>query len=180
MARVVGGVAWVNTVRAAIMFTKDPEDKKKRLFIPFKSNNAPEPKGLGYQVMAASSLPAYPKLTRLARIEWLGEVDISADDAMNHMEKKSPAREAVEWISDRFREQPEWESNELRRLAKDAGISTDAIFKGEEVKALPIRKRPRTDANGNRCWTWQAILPWPPQQNGESSESSESSDATPY
>ena len=177
MARVVGSVAWVNAVRAAVIFSKDPDDKTRRLFIPFKSNNAPEPKGLAYKVVPADSLPAYPWLTRLAKVDWLGEVDISADEAMNHMEKKTSGQEAVEWITERFIEQGEWESNELRRLAKDAGVSLDAIFKGPEVKALPIRKRPRIDANGIRCWTWIAKYPWP-KKEAESSESSESSTVT--
>lgn len=180
MARVVGGVAWVNSVRSAVMFVKKPEDKKQRLFIPFKSNCAPEPKGLAYAVRKVEPLAAYPKLTRLARIEWMGEVDITADDAMNHIEKKSVGRETVEWLTERFREKGEWESNELRDLARQAGVSTDALFKGEEVKALPIKKRPRTDANGNKCWTWLAIYPWPPIQASESTETSENPNATPY
>jgi hypothetical protein len=74
MSRVVGSVAWVNAVRAAVMFARDPKDKDKRLFVPFKANDAPERKALAYRIVPTADL---------ARVEWLGEVDTSADEAMS-------------------------------------------------------------------------------------------------
>lgn len=74
MSRVVGSVAWVNAVRAAVMFARDPKDKDRRLFVPFKANNAPERKALAYKIVPTADL---------ARVEWLGEVDVTADEAMN-------------------------------------------------------------------------------------------------
>jgi hypothetical protein len=75
MARVVGSVAWVNAVRAAVMFARDPNDKTRRLFVPFKANNAPERKGLAYRIVPTETL---------ARVEWLEEVDTSADEALSN------------------------------------------------------------------------------------------------
>lgn len=152
MARVVGSVAWVNAVRAAVMFSKDPNDHTRRLFIPFKSNNAPEQKGLSYRVMPTDTL---------AKIEWIGEVDTTADEALNQTKTVTAATDAVDWITEMFRDQLEWESGELKRLALAAGHTFNAVFKSKEVKALPIMKRPKTDANGNKTWTWTAIHGWP-------------------
>lgn len=73
MCRVVGSVAWVNAVRAAVMFARDPHDRSRRLFIPFKANNAPEVNGLAYRIVPTELL---------AKVEWLEEVSTSADEAM--------------------------------------------------------------------------------------------------
>ncbi len=152
MARVVGSVAWVNAVRAAVMFSKDPNDPSQRLFIPFKSNNSPEQKGLSYRIESTDTL---------ARVNWIGEVDTTADEAINQTVTKTVGADAAAWMTDRFTEQVEWESGELRRLGLAAGHSFNALFKSKEVRELPIQKRPRTNANGNQTWTWTAIHGWP-------------------
>jgi hypothetical protein len=138
MARVVGSVAWVNAVRAAVMFARDPEDKSKRLFIPFKSNNSPEQKGLRYEIEATDDL---------ARVRWLDEVETSADEALNHVAGKGRSRveEAIDWLTDRFREKREWASNELTDLCKQSGIASSAIHQpdyGNAVWRLTNKKSP--------------------------------------
>ncbi len=150
--RIMGSAAWGSTARVAIGFAGDPDDATRCLMTGMKNNLGPKADTLAYQIV---------RTNKLAVVEWLGTVDTTADDAMNNVKKKPVGVEVVEWITDRFREQLEWESNDLKRLAKDAGVSTDAIFKGPEVKALPIIKRPRTDANGNQTWTWKAKDGWP-------------------
>ncbi len=165
--RIMGSVAWATTPRIAMGFTDNPDAPGEHIMAGIKNNLGPKAQAVGYRI---ERIPANPKR---AKIEWSGTLDISADDAMNCVKKKPVGISAVEWITDRFREQPEWESNELRRLAKDAGVSLDAIFKGPEVAALPIIKRPRVDASGNKTWTWRVKPGWP----GNLSESSESSES---
>lgn len=165
--RIMGSVAWATTPRIAIGFTDNPDVQDEHIMAGIKNNLGPKAQAVAYRI---ERIPDNPKR---AKIEWVGTLDITADDAMNKVKKKPVGICAVEWITDRFREQPEWESNELRRLAKDAGVSLDAIFKGPEVAALPIIKRPRIDASGNHCWTWRAKDGWP-EKSSESSESSES------
>ena len=129
-ARVVGSVAWVNAVRAAVMFTRDPDNKTQRLFIPFKSNNAPEQKGLAYRLVSTETL---------ARVEWLGEVDTSADDALNNEKERKPKRSvlATTWLIERFREKAEWFSDDLFTLGRQEGIYRDAIFEAKKLLDLP-------------------------------------------
>ncbi len=156
--RIMGSVAWATTPRIAIGFTDNPDVKEEHLMAGIKNNLGPKAQAISYRI---DKLPDNPKR---ARIEWVSVLDITADEAMNRDWRKPVGIEAVEWITDRFREQREWESSELRRLAQDAGVSLRAIFKGDEVKALPIRKRPRIDAHGNRVWTWLAKGDWPPKR----------------
>jgi hypothetical protein len=162
IARVVGSVAWVNAVRAAILFSKDPNQPDQRLFIPFKTNNAPEQKGLAYRVISTDAL---------AKVEWIGEVDTTADDAINHVRSKTAGQDAAEWVTSMFQVKLEWESGELKDLGLAAGHTSHAIFKSKEVKGLPIRKKPRTNANGDISWFWSAKSGWPPTDQTESSES---------
>lgn len=164
MARVVGSVAWVNAVRAAVMFAKDPDDRTRRLFLPFKSNNAPERRGLAYRIAPTENL---------AHVDWLEEIETSADDALNPLPRKSVPVSVAAWVTARFREKSEWPSNDLKRMAVEAGISTRSLFKSSEVSTLPILKRQRADENGERYWIWIAESGWPKNQT-ESAESEES------
>lgn len=152
-ARVVGSVAWVNAVRAAVMFTRDPEDRNRRLFIPFKSNNAPERKGLAYRVMSTETL---------ARVEWLEEVDTSADDAVNCVKDAKPCREIVAstWLIERFREKREWFSEDLFEAAKQEGVSRSAIFEAKKTLCLP-RARPERLPGGKQVFVWWVPPDWP-------------------
>jgi hypothetical protein len=158
MARVMGSVAWVNAVRAAIMFTKDPRDPCQRLFIPFKTNNAEEQKALSYRIQ---------KTDDLARVEWIGEVETTADEALNNRSESTAGQDAADWFEEMFRYRREWDNESLKRMGLSAGHSFNALFKSKEVKALPIKKRPRSGPKGTDYWVWIAEPGWP----SESSES---------
>lgn len=168
--RIMGSVAWATTPRIAIGFTDDPDNQDQHIMAGIKNNLGRKAQACTYRIVTTT-----PKR---AKVEWGSVIDISADDAMNKVKRKPVGHSAVEWITDRFREQREWESLELKRLAREAGISTDSIFKGSEVNALPILKRPRVNASGDRYWVWIAQPGWP-KKRGESSESSESTNASP-
>ena len=168
MARVMGSVAWVAAVRAAHMFCQDPEMPGKRLYVPLKVNNARAPKALRYII---------EEVNGQAIMKWIEEVDITADEAIGAVPRKSSGIVATEWLVDRFREKNEWESAELKRLGIDAGLTGHQLFKSPEVNALPIDKRQRITSNGDRYWVWRARDGWPPT---ESAESAESVDVSPY
>jgi hypothetical protein len=152
MARVMGSVAWVNAVRAAVMFARDPEDKSKRLFLPFKLNNAPERKGLRYQIEPTDSL---------ARVKWLDEVEITADEALNA--EKPTRREIVasEWLIDRFREKLRWFSDDLFALAKQEGISRNAMFEAKKSLGLPTCDQ-EVIPGGKKAFVWWVPSNWAP------------------
>jgi putative DNA primase/helicase len=160
MARVMGSVAWVAGVRAAHMFVPDPEETGKSLFVPLKVNNAPKGKAIKYVIEGTTGTQAV--------IKWIEEVDTTADEAMGAVKRKSTGVVATEWLAARFRERNEWESSELKRLGADAGLSGNALFKSPEVNALPIEKKQRITANGDRYWVWRAKVGWPLPESAES------------
>ncbi len=149
--RVLGSVAWVSTPRMAHTFASDPDDRSLGLWVPMKTQLGPMPKGLTYRIL---------KSGKCARVEWVGEVDTTADEAMAG-EKKPPPRAvaAAEWLIDRFRERCEWDSEDLFRAAKACGISRDAVFEAKTTLALP-KARKLTDQDGDR-WVWWVPLDWP-------------------
>jgi hypothetical protein len=153
MSRVIGSVAWVAGVRSAHMFCPDPDDKNQSLFVPLKVNNGPKPKGIVYKIENTPSAAG--------RIIWTGEDDRSADEALGKVKRKSRGLSAVEWLTDRFREQASWFAKDLRQAAYEAGISKNALYSPETL-ALPIRKRKHADANGETYWVWTAENGWPP------------------
>jgi hypothetical protein len=108
MARVMGSVAWVNAVRAAHLFAEDPEDPARRLFLPLKSNLAKPRRGLAYRIAGRTD-----ELDGPAAVEWLGEVDTTANQAVNRNDKPARAVKATEFLIERFRQKREWLSEEL-------------------------------------------------------------------
>lgn len=148
--RVMGSVAWTTTARVAHSFAPDPEDPTRCLFVAMKNNLGELPKGLAYRIT---------KTQMLARVEWLGEVDTTADEAMNR-EKKPRRIVASEWLVEKFREKREWLSDDLFLAAKSEGVSRNAIFEAKDRLDLP-RARRHVRENGDVYYTWWVPEDWP-------------------
>jgi len=153
--RIMGSVAWASTSRVALGFAPDPNDASRCLFAGIKNNLGPKAPTLAYEIKSTDSL---------AVVEWRGEVDTTADEAMNQTAKKSRAESAVEWLAERFRERREWPSEELRTMAIEYGLSKNALWE-PAVQALPIKKRQRSTMDGKRYWAWLADEGWPSENN---------------
>jgi putative DNA primase/helicase len=146
MARVMGSVAWVNAVRAAHAFCRDPDDPDKYIFASMKMNLCKRPASLAYAI----------KITHagLAKIDWLGEVNVSADDAASGVAR--PRRTAaVAWLTERFQEKAEWRTKVLIAAAAQEGISRSALFEAKEVLRVP-RSKKVTETNGDEHFIWCA------------------------
>lgn len=151
LARVMGSVAWVNAVRAAHLFARDNEDPDKVLFVPMKYNLSKRVPGLLYRIEPVGDC---------ARIEWLGEVDTTADNAINQVSKPRKVV-ASEWLIERFREKLEWSSADLFAEAKAHNISRSAVFEAKETLKLP-KARKVASLNGDSTWVWWVPADWPP------------------
>jgi len=156
MMRVMGSVAWVNAVRAAFMFARDPDDIDRVLFVPMKMNIAKRRKGLAYRIASLTD-----ELDGPAKVEWLGEVDITADEAVGTGGGKPRRVVASEWLVDRFREKLEWKSEDLFTAGKHENISRDAIYEAKRILDLPRAKRV-TYANGDIMYVWWVPPDWSP------------------
>jgi len=150
--RIMGSVAWSNAVRAAHVFTKDPDDKSRRLFIPVKSNLGPMMKGIAFRVRVQGDE---------ADLEWLGEVETDAEDAVNPQPKERRDMAAARWLIEKFREKREWHSDDLFKAGQHENVHRNAIFEGKKLlKPEPYCTR-RTMPNGNQVWVWRVDDDWP-------------------
>lgn len=150
MMRVMGSVAWVNAVRAAHLFAQDSDNPDKVVFVPMKMNLCKKKKGLGYQIAVTE---------HLAKVEWLGDVDVTANDAINNMTPvKTQRQNAVAWLIDKFNEKPEWPSETLITDGKHYGLSKDSLHraKGE----LGIKARRIQSYSGEIFWIWLVDAEW--------------------
>jgi putative DNA primase/helicase len=143
MMRVMGSVAWVNAVRSAHMFSKDPEDHTRRLFVGMKTNIGKERKGLAYRIAETETL---------ARIEWLGEVDTTADEAVNREKRKRDVR-AAEWLEELFQGLDRMPSKVIYAEMEDkTKLSADALREAKDL--MGIRAFQDRDEEGRKCWFW--------------------------
>ena len=85
---------------------------------------------------------------------------------MNQVKKKSRGQCATEWLEERFREKNEWESDELKRLAAESGVSKNALW-SPEVNALPLEKKKRINASGDVYYVWRSLEGWPARTIGK-------------
>lgn len=154
MMRVMGSVAWVNAMRSAYMFARDPHDPERRLFVGMKNNLGGEVKGLAYRIVASN---------QLARVEWLGEVDTTADEAVNREgSKRKRSVVAAEWLAELFKDANKLPSDAIWKAKDETTLSKDALKAAKED--MGIRAKQETDGDGNRAWYWywpaEARLAW--------------------
>jgi AAA domain len=158
--RIMGSVAWGTTARITCAFAKDPDIKGQVLFGGTKNNLGTVAEPLAFRI---------DKTDNLATVVWVGISDTTMDDAIDKVKKKSRGQCATEWLEDRFREKPEWPSDELKQMASEAGHSKNALW-SPEVNALPIRKIKRTAADGESFWVWRANDGWPQPKSDKKDE----------
>lgn len=148
LSRVVGGVAWVNAVRGAILFARDPVDRTRALMVPGKNNLGPEAPGLAYRIVRTDGL---------ARVEWLEEVATTADEAVSQ-ERRTSGPDPEAWLIDRFREKRTWGSEEIKAAAVSAGISRNKLWEAKKSLAIPADKE--TNEEGETRWVWRVPPDW--------------------
>jgi hypothetical protein len=166
-SRVMGSVAWVNAVRAAHMFVRDPDDKDRVIFAPLKMNNAKRPMGLAYTIKSTTG--------DMAKVEWIGTVDQDADEAINKDRKKPRQKAAAEWIAEMFVRRREWPSEDFWRSAKENGVSKNAIDEYRHREEWPKSRR-SVLPDGTPCWTWYVPPGWTPQVARERVQPGDSGD----
>lgn len=148
--RIIGSVAWASTSRIAHILAPDPDDPSKCLFVCLKNNIGEIPKGLSYRIK---------KTDTLAVVDWLGEVDITGDQAL-HGAAKPRRIVASEWLIEMFRKQHEWLSTDLFSAGTNAGVSKNAIYEAKDLLCLP-RARRQVEENGDIKYFWWVPPDWP-------------------
>lgn len=147
-SKVIGGVAWVAGVRAAHAFARDEDDPEKVLFCPIKLNVGKMPKGLAYRLVAVGPH---------AKVEWLGEIDQTADEAVSKepAKRKKRAVEAVEWLEELFANVTEVPAPEVfKRAARETTLSRSAIYEAKDELGIKSTRAHDPDNGTWSNWVW--------------------------
>lgn len=144
--RVSGSVAFTAVSRICYLLTADPEDAKRRFFIPFKWNIDADPKPLAYKNVAGV-------------LRWERDpVIVTADLAVDGKKEKPPRKDrttaliqAKDILLAELTKGPK-EATELLRLATLAGVG-ERTFR--EAKAQLGVMTTRHQENGRVCWIWK-------------------------
>lgn len=111
VSRVGGSIAYINAVRSALLLAPDPEDESRKLLLPMKANLTKNRQGLAFRmadipkedadrILATQSHLSPSQMLdlrkQLFQVEWLGTVDITADDALNSPKKKEDHDDVAE------------------------------------------------------------------------------------
>lgn len=144
--RVVGSIAFTAAARAVYGVAKDSNDpsRRRRLFLPIKSNLAADTGGLAYTIQSERDVP---------RVAWHpGVVEVDVDEALDSNTKRGPdpnaRNEAEEWLREALAEGPK-ATKELRNEAKAEGIAWRTLRRAKSELGVSAR---RTRFDGN--WEW--------------------------
>lgn len=144
----------IASARSALYFERDPEDPGRYVLAVSKGNLAPPEsrQSLAYRIEGADVAdPAGGAPIRVGRIEWLGPVDLSADDLARASEKRSPAprtEKAIEAIREILLRGPV-EAEHAKEQLNAMRVSANAIKNAKTE--LGIRSI-KSQFSGR--WTW--------------------------
>ena len=169
----ISSVAYPNISRIVHVHWNDPDLDNHYLITQAKNSLGKKQSVIGYtiqehryEIAGQIFLPGKivpdektPEITERELLQRNGRAGERAGKVLARGEK------AIAWLEERFREMPLWPSDELKALAKTAGISNNSLW-CEEVKALPIKKE--NPGGPGTPWYWRSIPPWPPLSTRES------------
>lgn len=142
-----GSIGIAGAVRSAMVFGRDPKDSERYVLASVKCNLARKPKSLAY---------AYEPVGDVARIAWIGETDLGADDILGHgssNERQTAITQCVEAIRELLKPGPKL-SKELTAELESMGYSERTVERSK--RALGVKGRPAGFGVG-----WQVYLPEP-------------------
>jgi hypothetical protein len=195
VCRVLASVGYVNASRSVLMVIPDPDDKDRRLLLPVKANLTPERKGLAYR--AAPMTPeeqarvlagrvdhlSQEDRDRLAgqlfRVEWCGQVEATADEALAATTKQERGPNKVErcaaWLKELLATYA-YPSDEILARAKTEGFTFDNLQEAKKrLKADGLRHSNRGRFQGSWWSGFGDPRDWQLRPEGQSGGSN-----TPY
>jgi hypothetical protein len=114
-----------------------------------KMNLCKKHKGLAYMIT--------PLEGDRARLDWISEVDVTANQAVGNGPKRKRRVEAAAWLAEMFAGVDELPSKTVyRRTEEDTELSADALREAKDD--MGIRAIKKTDDEGQTAWWWA----WPP------------------
>ena len=143
--RAMGSLAFVAAARAVWAVAQDPNDKRRRLFLPVKQNLSADNSGLAYHI------DTHPG-TSVGVIAWEpGSVEVSIDDVLSAGGAGKPkCAEACQWLTAALSDGPKG-VKDLKKLARGDGVAWRTIERAKDQLHV-VSKR---DGFGDQgLWTW--------------------------
>lgn len=139
-----GSIGIIGAARSGLIVAQDPNDPegKRRILAGSKNNLAQMEESTSFQVATA--------VNGAARVEWLGQSDLSATDLVKAPlddEEKSALDEAVEFLREELRGTP-ISARTIYKNAKDAGVSERTLKRAKSNLKVNSEK----EADGS--WSW--------------------------
>ena len=147
MARFMGSTGIIAAARTGYL-TAPYEDAL--ILVPVKNNLAPMGTGLKYEIQL-EVLDIYSPAITTSKVEWLGEVDITADEvlaASSTQTRQPKMTEAVEFLEYALKDGSK-RVEELEQAAREAGLSWHTVKRAK--RELKIRHSKSAFSGG---WKW--------------------------
>lgn len=137
MARFMGSTGIIAAARAAFLVT---EHEDELLMLPVKSNVAPKMGGLTYKIVSATIAGNI----ETSCIEWTGQTDVEADDALASQAAKSSApkkNDAIEFLTETLKDGPVL-MDDIKSAADQLGITWSTIRRAyDDLDILAIKEK---------------------------------------
>lgn len=124
-----GSIGIIGVARFGLLVARDRHDPDKRVLASTKSNLGPPPPSLSFQLNSVEGQD-------VARVEWLGVINDSADDLLGDTlatdDQKAAANDAETFVTDFLRHSTYAPRDTLIAEGKKRGISARAIDKAKQ------------------------------------------------
>jgi hypothetical protein len=150
--RIMGSLAFVAAARAAWIVAKDPEDERRRLFLPAKNNIGNDQSGLAFSIRSAQVDGSVGAIDT-SMVEWEAQaVTVHADDVIGPRlggEERGALADAKQFLAGLLADGP-LPTKQIRADAEGAGYHWPTIRRAQ--KALGVEAVKEGMKAG---WTWR-------------------------
>ena len=159
MYRGGGSIGITGAARSVLLAATDPDDKSGHVLAVVKSNLSAAAAAIRYRAVEAGN--------GMARIEWLGRSERTADELVGPPEDQSALAQAVEFLRELLADGPVL-GNDVTAAASAEGIAEKTLARAKKFLGIKPTKRKTKDGG----WEWQlpedgqASRRWPSQQEG--------------
>lgn len=135
-----GSIAIIGAARSGLIVGRHPDDKHKLVLASTKLNLGPMPKSMEYRLTPVGNV---------ARVDWLGECDVMADDLVIKPKRGGKKVDAEAFLETMFLDRTEVDADKTTQAAEALGINYKTLQRAR--KRLDIRAEKRGMDKG---WTW--------------------------
>jgi hypothetical protein len=143
-----GSIEIIGAARSALLVARHPDDERRRVLAPLKSNLAPPAPSLAFILTAANN--------GAVRVEWKGQSPLDAAALLSapaDHEERSTLSEAQDFLREVLAAGPV-PAAEVQAEAKDAGISTRTLDRARRAIGVESKREGEPGKRGGGTWRW--------------------------